>query len=40
MESKMENLTHSFTEMNRVLQLIQDLQNKGKTDALELAKER
>ena len=36
----MENLTHSFTEMNRVLQLIQDLQNKGKTDALELAKER
>ena len=39
MESKMENLTHSFTEMNRVLQLIQDLQNKGKTDVLELAKE-
>ena len=36
----MENLTHSFTEMNGVLQLIQDLQNKDKTDALELAKER
>ena len=39
MESKMENPTHSFKEINRVLQLIQDLQNKGKTDALELAKE-
>ena len=31
MESKMKNPTHSFREMNLVLQLIQELQIKSKT---------
>ena len=40
MESKMKNPTHSFREMNLVLQLIQESQIKSKTDDLELAKEK
>ena len=40
MESKIENPTDSFTEMNLVLQRILESQIKSKTDELELAKEK